>query len=488
MPGSHPITLAKEENPACHFRVARGSDRGAEESQDQPVFSRITGGQDAQEGRWPWQVSVQQYDVKKNEYDHICGGSLISAQWVVSAAHCFSRYLSESNYCVNLGEYQLSNPSPTRILSPVRRFISHPDYNQSTFFAGIALVQLTEPVNFTDTIHPSPCWAPPPSSQPGKIAGSRAGGIPGQRVKILVHPDFNRGTRSADIALVQLTEPVRYTDEILPICLPGPSDSLPGNHTCWVTGWGTTASAVFSRIIGGQDAQEGRWPWQVSVQQYDNKREYYHICGGSLISAQWVVSAAHYFDLSTPVSAYRMNLGEHQLSNPSPTRISSPVRRIVRHPDYNENTGVADVALVQLTEPVAFTDTIRPVSLPGPSTQFPAGEKCWVTGWGLIGWGCKDTLPPPRTLQELQVPLVDSSTCRDHFRDCKRPIREDMLCAGSEVNRDSCKCLGIARLGAALSRSPAESIWGLLLGQQHEEASGSPLAVLRLAGAAPVGG
>ncbi|XP_044871635.1 serine protease 27-like [Mauremys mutica] len=196
---------------------------------------------------------------------------------------------------------------------------------------------------------------------------------------------------------------------------------------------------VFSRIIGGQDAQEGRWPWQVSVQQYDNKREYYHICGGSLISAQWVVSAAHYFDLSTPVSAYRMNLGEHQLSNPSPTRISSPVRRIVRHPDYNENTGVADVALVQLTEPVAFTDTIRPVSLPGPSTQFPAGEKCWVTGWGLIGWGCKDTLPPPRTLQELQVPLVDSSTCRDHFRDCKRPIREDMLCAGSEVNRDSCK-------------------------------------------------
>ncbi|XP_039392055.1 serine protease 27-like [Mauremys reevesii] len=48
----------------------------------------------------------------------------------------------------------------------------------------------------------------------------------------------------ADIALVQLTEPVRYTDEILPICLPGPSDSFPGNHTCWVTGWGTTASAV----------------------------------------------------------------------------------------------------------------------------------------------------------------------------------------------------------------------------------------------------
>ncbi|XP_044873115.1 serine protease 27-like [Mauremys mutica] len=188
---------------------------------------------------------------------------------------------------------------------------------------------------------------------------------------------------------------------------------------------------VFSRIIGGQDAQEGRWPWQVSVQKYDKKHEYDHICGGSLISAQWVVSAAHCFDFSTPVSAYRMNLGEHQLSNPSPTRISSPVRRIVRHPDYNENTGVADVALVQLTEPVAFTDTIRPVSLPGPSTQSPAGEQCWVTGWGPIGWGCGDTLPPPRTLQELRVPLVDSSTCRERFGEQSHWIQDDMLCAGA---------------------------------------------------------
>ncbi|KAH1171421.1 hypothetical protein KIL84_007039, partial [Mauremys mutica] len=145
------------------------------------VFSRIIGGQDAQEGQWPWQVSVQKYDDKNHEYHHICGGSLISAQWVVSAAHCFNRSFPQSAYRVTLGEHQLSNPSPSWVSSPVRQ--------------------------------------------------------------ILVHPDYNRGTRSADIALVKLTEPVRYTDEILPICLPGPSHSFPGNHTCWVTGWGTTASA-----------------------------------------------------------------------------------------------------------------------------------------------------------------------------------------------------------------------------------------------------
>ncbi|XP_065258937.1 serine protease 27-like [Emys orbicularis] len=189
---------------------------------------------------------------------------------------------------------------------------------------------------------------------------------------------------------------------------------------------------VFSRITGGQDAQEGRWPWQVSVQEYDDeKREYHHICGGSLISAQWVVSAAHCFNRFLPDSAYCMNLGEYQLSNPSPTRILSPVYGIFRHPNYNQSTFFADIALVQLTEPVNFTDTIRPISLLGPSTQFPAGEKCWVTGWGKTGSECKDTLQPPRTLQKLQVPLVDVSTCRENFGEQSHWIQDDMLCAGS---------------------------------------------------------
>ncbi|XP_065258555.1 serine protease 27-like [Emys orbicularis] len=194
---------------------------------------------------------------------------------------------------------------------------------------------------------------------------------------------------------------------------------------CWEPGLG--------RIMGGQDAKKGNWPWQVSVQE-----DGAHICGGSLISAQWVVSAAHCFNRSLPDSAYRMNLGEYQLSNPSPTQISSPVNRIIIHPNYNESTDIADIALVQLTEPVTFTDEIRPISLPGPPTQFPAGDVCWVTGWGRTGSAY--TLPLPQTLQEVQVPLVDVSTCREHYGECSLGIEEDMLCAGSlGVSRDSCK-------------------------------------------------
>lgn len=67
------------------------------------------------------------------------------------------------------------------------------------------------------------------------------------------------------------------------------------------------------------------------------------------------------------------------------------VRRVESNPLYQGMASSADVALVELEEPVSFTNYILPVCLPDPSVIFETGMNCWVTGWGSSSEQGKET-------------------------------------------------------------------------------------------------
>lgn len=185
-----------------------------------------------------------------------------------------------------------------------------------------------------------------------------------------------------------------------------------------------------TKIVGGQGAVQGSWPWQASLHRITSGS---HFCGGSLINKDWVLSAAHCFQ-TTAVSNVKIYLGRHLQTGSNPNEISRTVTRLIIHPSYSTINQNNDIALLKLSSSVTFTDYIRPVCLAAAGSVFGGGTKSWITGWGKLNSG--DT-QLPNILQEVQIPIVNNSVCNTAYGGI---ITSNMLCAGlNEGGKDSCQ-------------------------------------------------
>ncbi|XP_069840785.1 serine protease 27-like [Dendropsophus ebraccatus] len=209
-------------------------------------------------------------------------------------------------------------------------------------------------------------------------------------------------------------------------------DYYPQHAARWTSSFSraqpSCGSPVFSsRIVGGTDAVDGEWPWQASIQTREIQ-----LCGGSLISSQWVLSAAHCYYGFFPSEEYKVLLGAYKLSLDNPhavTRIGS----VYLHPNFSSIISEHNIALLKLDSPVTYTDYIRPICLPSSaSATFPCGMECWVTGWG--NKNSNVALPDPKTLQKVQQKLIDHKTCNQmyqkEFGSSETMAYDTMICAG----------------------------------------------------------
>uniref|UniRef100_A0A3Q3EUB5 Zgc:100868 n=1 Tax=Kryptolebias marmoratus TaxID=37003 RepID=A0A3Q3EUB5_KRYMA len=190
-----------------------------------------------------------------------------------------------------------------------------------------------------------------------------------------------------------------------------------------------------TRIVGGQDALAGSWPWQVSLQKTK------HFCGGSLINNLWVLTAAHCIPSGNP-AGLTVFLGLQSLQGSNPNKVSRTVAQIIVHPDYNSVTSNNDIALLKLSSSVSFTSYISPVCLAASDSSFYSGVNSWVTGWGNVGegGGLKHNSPFSDNLKEVEVPVVGNRLCYCNYNSRRVTITDNMICAGlTEGGKDSCQ-------------------------------------------------
>ncbi|XP_024136443.1 suppressor of tumorigenicity 14 protein isoform X1 [Oryzias melastigma] len=189
-----------------------------------------------------------------------------------------------------------------------------------------------------------------------------------------------------------------------------------------------------AKIVGGSDALVGSWPWQVSLQM----ERYGHVCGATLVSNRWLISAAHCFQDSDAIKysdphAWRAYMGMRVMARGNHGAATRLIRRILLHPQYDQFTSDYDIALLELSAPVFFNDLVQPVCVPASSHTFTTGTSCYVTGWGVL---MEDGELASR-LQEASVKIINRNTCNKLYDDAVTPR---MMCAGNlQGGVDACQ-------------------------------------------------
>uniref|UniRef100_A0A452UD16 Transmembrane serine protease 11B n=1 Tax=Ursus maritimus TaxID=29073 RepID=A0A452UD16_URSMA len=193
-------------------------------------------------------------------------------------------------------------------------------------------------------------------------------------------------------------------------------------------GCGRSANSIIpgNRIVNGKNALVGAWPWQASMQWKGQ-----HLCGASLISSRWLLSAAHCFAKKNNSDDWVVNFGT-VVNKPY---VTQKVQNIIFHENYSKVGVYNDIALVQLAEEVPFTKYVRGICLPEAKMKLPENASVVVTGWGTLYMNGKFFL----ILQQASLKIIDNEVCNAPYA-LSGTVTDKMLCAGFMSGKaDACQ-------------------------------------------------
>merc|ERR1711962_939743 len=200
---------------------------------------------------------------------------------------------------------------------------------------------------------------------------------------------------------------------------------------------GKKGKTQLMRIVGGTETQVNEFPWFVGI---GFRSGAYKGCGGTLIAAEWVLSAAHCFTMQGPSdytslngrpSDYTAIIGGHERTNLNePNRIAVPVEKIIRYEDYDLSDkpkhAQNDIALLKLSHKVDL-NKYTPACLPTNGASFD-GSTATAVGWGLTSYQ-DDSASLASKLLKINLPVMSKDECKEFV------TYDHVVCAGGQQGK-----------------------------------------------------
>ncbi|XP_074029593.1 brachyurin-like [Leptinotarsa decemlineata] len=172
------------------------------------------------------------------------------------------------------------------------------------------------------------------------------------------------------------------------------------------------------RIIGGNDASPHAYPYQVGMYVYSTQVDF---CGGSLISPNYVLTAAHCVDKAYKVEVI---LGAHNVTAEEDSQVRLVSVDIVVHEEWDRDTLTNDIALIKLPSPVKETDAIKIIDIAAGRDSF-VGDKAVTTGWGLVDQNIRTVTP---ILKYVVSTVLSNAACKKAKKSYDDIITPFLLC------------------------------------------------------------
>nr|CAD7410269.1 unnamed protein product [Timema poppensis] len=195
-----------------------------------------------------------------------------------------------------------------------------------------------------------------------------------------------------------------------------------------------------SKIVNGQQANRGQFPHQAAL--YLDKRSF---CGGSLISSEWVLTAAHctqglcsseFQGFCSSAETATVRLGSQNLRADEEGRKSFTSRQFLVHEDYNDTTLNNDISLIKLPTSVPPSPFIFPVNLPSPSEVNMTFENrtALVSGWGRT---LDNATSISDELNFVNLTILTNSECSESY--VPGVVISSTVCARGTEQRSTCR-------------------------------------------------